>query len=51
MTSETLIKESIHLGLAYSSEVAIHGHHGGKHGIIQADMVLERWLRVLHPYQ
>ena len=26
----------------------VHCHHGGKHGGMQADMVLERKLRVLH---
>lgn len=51
MATETLIQENIHLGLTHSSEVAIHCHHGSKHGIMQSDMVLERWLRVLRPYQ
>jgi hypothetical protein len=32
-------KENIQLRLAYSRSV--HYHHGGKHGSIQADMVLE----------
>ena len=26
----------------------VHYHHGGKHGSMQADMVLEKELRVLH---
>jgi hypothetical protein len=29
------------LGLAYSFRGSVHYHHGGKHGIMQADMVLE----------
>jgi hypothetical protein len=36
------------LGQAYSSEIQSGYHHGGKHGSIQADMVLEKELRVLH---
>ena len=45
MTIATLIKENISLGLAAVSEA----HHGRKHGSIQADMVMENELRVLHP--
>jgi hypothetical protein len=41
MTTTTLIKDNIYLGLAYSVS---HHHHGGKHGSIQA----EKELRVLH---
>ena len=37
------------MGLAYSFRGLVHYHHGGKHGSIQADMVLEKELRVLHP--
>ena len=29
----------------------VHCHHGGKHVGMQADMVLEKELRVLHPDQ
>ena len=29
------------MGLAYSFRDSVHYHHGGKHGSIQADMVLE----------
>ena len=29
------------MGLAYSFRGSVHYHHGGKHGIMQADMVLE----------
>ena len=35
------------MGLAYSFRGSVHYHHGGKHGSLQADMVLEE-LRVLH---
>jgi hypothetical protein len=41
MTKATLIKENIELGLAYSFGGLVHYHHGGKHGSMQADMVLE----------
>ena len=34
--------------LAYSFRGSVHYHHGGKHGSIQADMMLEKELRVLH---
>ena len=47
MTTETLIKENIELGLAYSFRGLVHCHHGGKHGSMQADLVLED-LRVLY---
>jgi hypothetical protein len=36
------------LGLAYSFRGSVHYHHGGKHGSLQAAMVLEEELRVLH---
>ena len=42
------VKSSIYLGLAYSFRGSVHYHHGGKHGSMQADMVLEE-LRVLGP--
>jgi hypothetical protein len=48
MTIATLIKESISLGLTYSFKGSVLYHHGGKHGSMQADMVLEKELRVLH---
>ena len=44
MARATLIKESISLGLAYSFRGLVHYHHGS----MQADMVLEKELRVLH---
>lgn len=35
-----------HLNVAgYGSELYLHG---GKHGVMHEDMVLERWLSVLH---
>jgi hypothetical protein len=48
MTTEILIKENISLGLAYSFRGSVHYHHGGKHGSMQADIVLQRQLRILH---
>jgi hypothetical protein len=45
MTTATLIKENISLGLAYRFRGSVR-HHGGKHGSVQADVVLEE-LRVL----
>jgi hypothetical protein len=42
MTNATLTKENISLELAYSYRGLIHYHHGGKHGRVQAAMVLER---------
>jgi len=47
MTKATLIKENTPLELAYSFRGSVH-YHGGKHGGVQADMVLEKELRVLH---
>ena len=34
--------------LAYSFRYLVHYHHGRKHGGMQADMVQEKKLRVLH---
>jgi hypothetical protein len=36
------------LELVYSFRGLVHYYHGGKHGNIQADMMLEKELRVLH---
>ena len=36
------------MGLAYSFRGLVHYHHGGKHGGVQADVVLEKEPRVLH---
>lgn len=44
----TLKKENISSGLAYSFRSLVHYRHGRKHGGVQADMVLEKKLRVLH---
>ena len=44
----TLIKENISLWLAYSFKGLVYYCHGGKHTDMQADMVLEKKLRVLH---
>jgi hypothetical protein len=35
------------LGLAFIFRGSVHYHHGRKHGRVQADMVLEKGLRVL----
>jgi hypothetical protein len=47
MTIATLIKENISLELSYSFSGSLH-YHDGKHSDIQADMMLEKELRVLH---
>jgi hypothetical protein len=36
------------MGLAYKFRALVHHHDGGKCGSMQADMVLEKKLRVLH---
>jgi hypothetical protein len=48
MTQTILVKASISIGLAWSSRSAVHYHHGGKHGSVQAGLVLVQELRVLH---
>ena len=47
MTMVTLIRENISLGLAYRFRGLVHYHHGGKHGSVQVDLLLEE-PRVLH---
>ena len=47
MTTATLLKVNISLGLANSFKGSVHYHHGRKHSSIQAGTVLEE-LRVLH---
>ena len=47
MTTATLIKENISLELAYSFRGSVH-YLQGEHGGVQADMVLENELTVLH---
>jgi hypothetical protein len=42
MTTVTLIKDNIYLGLSYSFRGSVHYHHGRKHGSVQADMVMEK---------
>ena len=49
MNTSTFIKDSIYLGLAYSFRGSVYYHHGRKHGSVQADMVLVKKVRVLHP--
>jgi hypothetical protein len=41
-------KEKHLFGLAYSFRDSVHYCHGKKHGGMQADMMLEKELRVLH---
>jgi hypothetical protein len=48
MTKATFIKANISLELVYSFRGSVHYHHGGKHDNMQADIVLEKELRVLH---
>ena len=48
MTTATLTKANISLLLLFSLRGSVHYHHGGKHGIMQADMVLEKALTVLY---
>ena len=49
MTKAILINKNIELGLAYHFRGSVHYHHGGKYGSVQAGMVLQRQLGVLHP--
>jgi hypothetical protein len=44
----TLLKGSVSLVLASSYRGLVHYHHGGKQGVIQADIALEKELRGLH---
>jgi hypothetical protein len=48
MTIGTFIKENIRLGLAYSYRGLVHYHLGREDSSMQADVVIERWLRALH---
>ena len=36
------------IGVAYSFRGVVHYHHGGRHGGVQAHMMLEKELRVVH---
>jgi hypothetical protein len=46
MAKAVLIKDNIKLGLAYRFRGLVHYYQGKKHDHIQADMVLEKDLRV-----
>jgi hypothetical protein len=46
MTMATLRKEDTYLGLVYNFRGLVHYQHDGKRGGRQADMVLEKELRV-----
>ena len=48
MSTAALIKRNISLGLVHSFSGLVHYCHGDKHDSMQADMVLEKKLRVLH---
>jgi hypothetical protein len=48
MTTTTLIRTTINLGLTYRFRGSVHYYHGRKHGSVQADIVLKE-PRVLHP--
>ena len=45
----TLIKANIYMGLPYRIRGLVHYQQGREHVSKQADMVLEKELRVLHP--
>jgi len=48
MTTATLKKENISLGLAYSFRGLVRYHQGGKHGSHQANMALDKEPSILH---
>jgi len=48
MTIATLIRGRIELGMAYGFRVLGCYCHGGKHGVMQADMVLKKEPRLPH---
>jgi hypothetical protein len=43
-----LMRENISLGLTYGLKGSVHFHCGRMHGAMQADMVQEKELSVLH---
>jgi len=47
MITATFIKENIYLAPVYCFRGLVHCHHDRKHGGTQADMTLEKELRVL----
>ena len=49
MTTTALVKGDISLRLAYNFKGLVHYHYGGKYGVTQADIVLEKEMRVLYP--
>lgn len=48
MAIPTLLKENISLGLAYSCTGLLHYHYSWEHDDMQADIMLEKGLRVLY---
>jgi len=48
MTMENCYKGKHLIGAGLLFRGLVHYHHGGKHGVMQADMVLEKVLGVLH---
>jgi hypothetical protein len=44
-------KQTFNWGCLTVSEIPVHYHPGGKHGSIQADMVLEKELRILWAFE
>ena len=48
VTMTSIVKVNIELGLAYSFRGSVHYLHGEEHGCMQADMVLQKELGVLH---
>lgn len=49
MIKSTPMKESIYAGFAHSFRDLVHYHHSGEHHSIQAEMMMETKLKVLHP--
>ena len=50
MTKTSIIKATVYLRLPYRFRGLVHYYHSRKNSSIQADMVLEKELRVLHLY-
>ena len=48
MTMATLLIENIYFELAYIFRILVHDYHGGKHGRMQAEMVVEIELSTIH---
>ena len=47
MTTATLMRKHL-IGAGLQFRGLVHCHHGGKHGSVQAGMVLEKELKALH---